>query len=176
MNEALPIHVSECSLARPDLAKFCEPHCLEIGFGGDATVDYAVTFDLPQKYTTVGRIPQMVRGDCRNVQMFCDQSFQSIVSHHVLEDFYYRELIPIVREWRRVLRVGGYLVTNCPDQQKFLAHCAKTGQGINLAHKEQDFSLDNFRRHIVANTGPWKEVFVKPEAGPYSWYLVLQKV
>jgi ubiquinone/menaquinone biosynthesis C-methylase UbiE len=81
----------------------------------------------------------------------------------------------LLAEWRRVLKPNGLLITNCPDQQKFLAHCKATGQPLNLAHKEQDFSLKTFVK--VANlVGKWEEVFVKPDAGPYSFYVVLKKI
>lgn len=176
MSDALDSHTSECSLARADLAPFLQGKLvLEMGAGGDATVPHALTFDMPQPYTRVGGVPQVFRGHCGDLSGFCDGVVDAFVSHHLLEDWTYADLIPIIKEWRRVLKPGGVIATNCPDQQKFLAHCAATGQGTNDAHKEPDFSLNKFRHHVVANTGEWKEIFVKEALGPYSWLLVIQK-
>lgn len=169
--------MSETKAARPTLAKFCNGIGLDIGFGGSAITPTAITFDMPRSY--VGSYEghtQILRGDCRNLNFICDNSLDYVYSSHLLEDFTYKDLIPIVKEWRRIIKNDGLLITNCPDQKKFLAHCKKTGQPINLAHKEQDFSLQNFQSKIVANTGKWQEIFVEPNAGSYSWYLVLKKI
>lgn len=168
--------MSETAHGRPHLAQFCTGLGLDIGFGGDAIVPYALTFDQPTPYTNVGGDKQIMRGSATDLGMFCDESLSFIHSSHLLEDFTYPNLVKVITEWRRVLKPGGLLVTNCPDQQKFLAHCARTGQGTNDAHKEPDFSLQNFRDRVLAHTGPWEEVFVEPSAGAYSWYLVVKKV
>jgi len=173
---ALDSHTSECSLARGDFAPFLTGSLiLEMGAGGDTTVPHALTFDMPQPYTRVGGVPQILRGDCRNLGMFCDGVIDGIASHHLLEDWTYNDLVPLLAEWRRVLKVGGVICTNCPNQQTFLAHCAATGQGTNDAHKEPDFSIGNFERLVLAKTGPWKTVLRKPVVPPYSWYLVIEK-
>jgi len=176
MSEAQPAYVSECSLARADLAPFLTGKLvLEVGAGGDVTVDHAIPFDQPNPYTNVGGIKQVMRGHCDNLGMFCDESLDGIVSHHLLEDFSYDHLVRIISEWRRVLKPGGVIATNCPNQQTFLRHCAATGQGTNDAHHEQDFSLQTFKDRVLAHTGPWKEEYVKEFAPPYSWYLVVSK-
>lgn len=167
--------MSETKAARPILAKFCEGVGIDIGFGGSAIVPTAITFDMNKGYCdSLEGHRQILRGDCKSFPYICDEAFDYVYSSHLLEDFSYKELIPILREWRRILRKDGLLITNCPDQQKFLAHCAKTGQPLNLAHKEQDFSLNKFR-DIANKAGSWEEVFVEPNAGAYSWYLVLRK-
>jgi predicted SAM-dependent methyltransferase len=97
-------------------------------------------------------------------------------THHLLEDFSYDHLRRIIGEWRRVLRPGGVICINCPDQQRFLAHCAKTGQGVNLAHHEQDFSLHNFTTRVIDQTGPWETLLSEDGHGPYSWLLVVKKI
>jgi hypothetical protein len=168
--------MSETKHARPILSQYCTGMGLDIGFGGDAIVPTAITFDQPKPYCpSLAGHTQILRGSCKDLSMFCDCSLDYIYSSHLIEDFYYKDIIPMLLEWRRVLKIGGLLVTNCPDQQKFLAHCAKTGQQGNAAHKEQDFSLANFKSKILTKTGPWEEVFVQQEAGPYSWYLVVRK-
>lgn len=168
--------MSETRAARPFLEKYCQNFGIDIGFGGSSITPTAITFDLPQSY--VGSYEghkQILRGDCRSFPYICDEVFDYVYSSHVLEDFTYQELIPILTEWRRILKKGGNLVTNCPDQQKFLAHCKKTGQPGNAAHKEQDFSLNTFR-NVVNKVGKWEEIYVHPEGGAYSWYLVLKKI
>ncbi len=168
--------MSETSHARPVLSKFCQGLGLDIGFGGSSISPNAITFDMPKSYCpSLEGHKQILQGDCRSFPFICNESFDYIYSSHLLEDFTYKELVPIIIEWRRIIKTGGLLITNCPDQQKFLAHCAKTGQGVNDAHKGQDFSLKTFYQ-VITKTGNWEEVFVEPNAHNYSWYLVLRKL
>ncbi len=177
MSTALPSHVSETSTARHILAKYCEGKGMDCGYGGDLIAPHAWAFDLaPGPYTNVGNDRQQLRGDCRRFPFLCDGALDFIHSSHLLEDFTYADLVPIMKEWRRVLKVGGVIVTNCPSQQKFLAHCAATGQGVNLAHKEASFSLDTFTVNVLSKTGPWETVFEEPAHGPYSWLQVIRKI
>lgn len=171
----MPSGTSETSTSRHILAPFCAGLGLDIGFGRDKVVPHAISFDMPTPYTCVGGDEQIMRGDCRDLRMFCDESLDYIYSSHLLEDFTYEQLIPLIGEWRRVLKVGGRVVTNCPDQQRFLSHCAATGQGLNLAHKEANFSLQTFKDTVLAHTGPWEVQHETPEHGPYSWLLVVAK-
>lgn len=170
--------MSETAASREILAPYCaEPLGWDIGFGGDPVVPHAIAFDMPRPYTKVGDGQQILRGDCRDLYMGCDGAAPWIHSAHLLEDFSYTELATvIIPEWRRVLKQGGLLITNCPDQQKFLAHCAATGQGINCAHLEADFSLHTFKARVLAHTGEWETVLEVPEHGAYSWLLVCKKV
>jgi predicted SAM-dependent methyltransferase len=169
--------VSETDTCRAELSRWCRGVGIDVGFGGSAITPTALTFDMPNPYTRVGGDRQILRGYADDLSMFCDGALDFIFSSHLLEDYYYAELAHlIIPEWRRVLRVGGYLITNCPDQQRFLAHCAATGQGTNEAHRESTFSLENFREKVMAVTGPWEEVFCKPEHGPYSFLTVHKKV
>jgi len=170
--------MSECAQARPVLAKYCKGLGLEIGAGGEKTVpdDSLITLDLPQPYTSVGTVQQTLRGHCGDLSGFCDNVLDYIIQHHVAEDFVWPELETIVREWHRVLKVGGLCIFNNPNQQKFLAHCAATGQGTNDAHKEVDFSLEALKANVIDKTGPWEILFENPDVPPYSFYLVVKKL
>lgn len=168
--------MSETKAARSVLSRFCNGLGLDIGFGGSAIVESAITFDMPQPYTFLEeRHKQILQGDCRHLEFICNNVLDYIYSSHLLEDFTYAELIPILTEWRRTLKPGGLLVINCPDQQKYVKHCQITGQGYNSAHKENDFSLETFKK-TAHQVGQWNQIFEQPEAGAYSWYLVLEKV
>jgi len=46
---------------------------------------------------------------------FADEYADAVYSSHVIEHFDERELVPMVREWRRVLKTGGRMHIKCPD-------------------------------------------------------------
>ena len=167
---------SETSTARDILAPYCEGLGLDLGAGGAKIVPHAWAFDLHRPYTKVGEDRQQLRGDCRSLSFICDEALDYVYSSHLLEDFTYEQLRSIILpEWRRVLRSSGLLILNCPDQQRFVAHCRATGQGMNLAHKEDDFSLLTFKHEVLDLTGPWINEFVQPNHGAYSWLGVWRK-
>ncbi len=167
--------MSETDTCRELLAPYCRGLGLDLGFGGSAITAEAITFDMPRPYTNVGGDKQIMRGDCRDLSMFCDESLDFCFSSHLIEDWIYAEAAAIIREWRRVLKVGGLLITNCPDQQRFLKHCAATQQPLNNAHKEEFWGLQTFRDNVLAPTGPWVEEFCVPEHGAYSFLTVHRK-
>lgn len=169
--------MSETAIARPYLAKFCqEPLGIDIGFGGDAIVPHALTLDQYTPYTNVGGDKQILRGDCRDLSGFCDDSLSWVYQSHVLEDWTWDEIPAIVREWRRVIKPGGLWVNCCPDEPIYSKHCRETSQPYNLAHKNNDFTLATFKERILSQTGPWEIVYENPLVNTYSWMLVCRKV
>ncbi|MBA4189119.1 MAG: hypothetical protein C0467_14065 [Planctomycetaceae bacterium] len=167
--------MSETAAAREELAPYCQGIGLDIGFGGSAITPTAITMDMPRPYTKVGEDRQILRGCCKSLNFICDNSLDYIYSSHLLEDFTYHELCRILHEWRRCLKTGGLLITNCPDQQRFLKHCSATGQPLNLAHKEQDFSLSTYT-NVINGVGRWQEIYINHNAGAYSFYAVHKKL
>jgi predicted SAM-dependent methyltransferase len=179
--EPLSPHTSECSLVRhlfaPYLDQATHPYVLEMGAGGDLTVPHALAFDMPSPYTNVGGSKQFFKGDCGNLGFLCDETIDGIATHHLLEDFSYTRLRQILNEWRRVLKTGGVICINCPDQQRYLDHCRKTGQGINMGHCEPDFSVGKFKALVVkTQTGNWEILEQKDNIGNYSWIMVIKKI
>lgn len=166
--------MSETAAAREILAPHCVGRGIDIGFGGDPIVPDALTFDMPKPYTNVGGATQLLRGDARDLGFICDEVLDYVYSSHLVEDFTYAELVPILREWRRVLKPGGKLVVLAPDEQIYRAHCVKTGQPYNDAHRNNDFSLKKFRRPLTM-AGMWQIDLEIPLLNTYSWAIVARK-
>lgn len=55
-------------------------------------------------------------GNAKDLSRFPDNTFEALYASHVLEHFsHVRELLPVLREWNRVLRPGGTLHASVPD-------------------------------------------------------------
>ena len=121
-------------IARP----YTEGSGIDIGSGGNPVVPWAIQIDLPlHEYVTYnpkrpdGHIH--FRGDCRDLP-FQDGVLDWVHSSHVLEDF--MDWSPVLKEWDRVLKVGGFLMVAVPDRERFRGAVAR-GQGDNLGHKHE---------------------------------------
>lgn len=73
-------------------------------------------------------------GDATQNLPFKDGVLDYVYSSHLLEDF--SDWDPILIEWWRVLKHGGYLVIQVPDKVKFRA-AVERGQPDNLDHKHE---------------------------------------
>jgi SAM-dependent methyltransferase len=168
--------MSETAAARPMLSQFCVGMGLDLGFGGSAITGRAICLDLPHPYCpSLEGHRQHLRGDATKLDFVCDEAMDYVYSSHLIEDYYTDELIEVIKEWRRVLVPGGVLVLNSVDQKRFLAHCARTGQGTNENHKEPNFSHDLFVKKVIPHTGKWQVLYELPFIEPYSWYWVGRK-
>lgn len=169
--------MSETDMCRERLAPYCKGLGLDMGFGGSAIKPDSLTFDQQSPYTNVGGDRQILRGHCRDLSFICDGVLDYVYSSHLLEDFYYSQVVDILREWSRVLRSGGVIVTYCPDQAVYARHCRMTGQPYNLAHIEPDFSLSTFKEKVLPHVGALFEVVHEsPLVEIYSWELVIRKI
>lgn len=57
-------------------------------------------------------------GDIRDMHMINDCSFDAVFSTHNLEHLYFHEVETALREFHRVLKVGGEVLIACPDLQQ----------------------------------------------------------
>lgn len=164
--------MSETAKCRERLAKYCSGFGLDLGFGGDPVVPWAITFDLPRPYAREGNSPQHLAGDARELWMFSNDVFDFIFSSHLLEDF--EDTDSAIREWARVLKPGGNLVLYCPDEQAYRRHCQSTGQQYNEAHKLPYFGIDHVRR-AISKTGVLYVVHHADLIDDYSFEIVARK-
>lgn len=166
--------MSETAKHRQWFLPHTQGYGIDLGYGGDPLVPHAICFDMPQPYTSVGSAPQHLGGDARKLP-FKNATLDWVYASHLIEDFTYADQIAVVKEWLRVLKPGGRLLILAPDQQRFEAHCAATGQGLNAAHKEADYSLKTFKKRVLKTGNIRARVVAEEDFADYSWAIVLEK-
>lgn len=166
--------MSETSKHRAWFLPHTQGYGIDLGYGGDPLVPHAICFDMPQPYTSVGSAPQHLGGDARKLP-FKPSTLDWVYASHLIEDFTYTDQIVVVKEWLRVLKPGGRLLILAPDQQRFEAHCAATGQGLNAAHKEADYSRATFKKRVLKTGNIAARVVAEEDFADYSWAIVLGK-
>ena len=164
----------ETDSCRDRLIQWCRGSGLDIGFGGCPITDSAICLDRPSG--TAGRsgnagTPTHLTHDPLDLP-FKDGVLDYVYSSHCLEDFV--DTAAVIREWLRVLKVGGYLVLFLPDQRTYAQDCAARGIPPNGAHVHSDFSLDFVRSKLPSNCRVVHQLFPVP-GNSYSFDLVLQK-
>lgn len=142
--------MSETAKHRHLALPYVEGNGLDIGSGGNPIVPWAIQLDLPihdyKKYNET-RPDSAIhwRGDCRHLP-FLDGVLDFVHASHVIEDFL--DWRPVLAEWSRVIKVGGFLLVAVPDHERFRQAVAR-GQGDNLGHKHESHKgeLTSYLQH-----------------------------
>lgn len=132
---------SETGRYRHLTAPFCVGAGVDIASQGDAVVPWAMSFDLPEyefaKYSNnaPAKGPIHLRGFADELP-FVSESLDFVYSSHLLEDFY--DWLPLLGEWTRVCRIGGYVIILVPDKERWQAAVAN-GQPPNCSHHHEAY-------------------------------------
>jgi ubiquinone/menaquinone biosynthesis C-methylase UbiE len=145
---------------------------VDIGYGGDPVIPTAITVDFALDGQFCGEHPCNIIGDARKLPWFAARAFDYVYSSHCLEDF--KETLPVLREWMRIVKPGGLLVLLLPDQQKYVRYCLENGLKTNPGHQIPDFGAAYLGRILKKIRGA-KIVKVKENLGPYNFLLVIKK-
>lgn len=102
--------------------------------------------------------------DAKSLAIFADGTFDVIYASHVLEHFdYYKDLTPVLIEWRRKLKPGGRLMLSVPDLDMLCARFAdkrryNAGDRYHLMRiimgghtDDHDYHLTAFNEEIMAH-------------------------
>lgn len=125
-----------------------------------------------------------VIADLGHLACFQDEHFDYVFSSHALEDFYYTE--PVLREWWRKVKVGGYLILYLPltrkiakqlgreDWEKFYPNMGE--EGANPNHKQDLIPemIDGFMERIGMCSVEEDEIRV--EGTEYSFLKIYKKL
>lgn len=130
--------ISETSRFRDKVVQYCQGNGIDCGSGGDPVVPTAIQIDLPVinygQGPMVDKYPVQLKGDATRLYWFKDGTLDYVFSSHLLEDF--ADWVPVLSEWIRVIRSGGYLVILMPEKNRWEA-ALRRGQPPNLAHKHE---------------------------------------
>lgn len=131
--------MSETSKHRPLTVPYCNGNGVDVGSGGDPVVPWAISLELPAaefaRYNAGHEPwgPVQWRGHAHDLP-FKDGTLDFVYSSHVLEDFL--DWWPLLIEWARVLKPGGFLVILIPDRERWAAAIAR-GQPPNCEHRHE---------------------------------------
>lgn len=142
---------------------------LDVACGPWKVFGNAIGIDGNNYVTADGRGPSLVM-DCRSLPFFATEAFDFVFSSHFLE--HVENPQQVLREWWRVLKVGGYLIL-------YLPHCdlyPRMGQpGANPDHKH-DYAPEDVVK-MMRGIGGWTllENEVRDQDYEYSFFQVYRK-
>lgn len=159
------------------------PYCsagrgLDIGCGYRKTSDNCIGVDIVPmgSYGAAGNVKNQISqadictsGD--DLHMFGDNEMDFIVARHNLE--HYIDIIKTLKEWRRVIKKGGYLAVILPDEDGLRA-VGKRGIALDPTH-EHSFTKGSFEQ-IMTLLGGFEIIALEDVVPNWSFLCVCKKV
>lgn len=145
---------SETGKHRWMTAPYCVGNGIDIGSGGDPVVPWAIQVELSDSAYSEYNSGLPTRGAVhyRDDKAFLNLPFKDrtldwVFSSHLIEDFL--DWFPILREWKRVLKIGGTLIICLPDKTRW-NEAIRRGQPPNKQHRHESTpgELTNHARSI----------------------------
>lgn len=122
--------------------EYCVGNGIDIGCGVGKITPRSIGIDLRERLHPKNAIVNLI-GSAENLYWFTDGCLDYVYSSNVLEDFVDKK--PILNEWLRVLRVGGFLIILMPDQKKYVDHIVNVEHGTpNPDHADDNWCYDKF--------------------------------
>ena len=144
----MPVTRSETSKVRHMVLPYCIGNGCDIGFGGDKIVkENCKGIDMKTPYGYTGQDKVDIPCDLRKEKLpVADNHFDFVYSSHLVEDF--PDTKAILKDFCRVLKSGGNIITAVPDQPIYEAYCKQHGQYLNPHHVHANMGL-NFLRNLM---------------------------
>ena len=160
-----------------EIVKWTRGRGLDIGAGNHRTFPHFITVDNNADAQIFGH--QMQRPDlhvptAEKLDILADGSMDFVFSSHMLEHVEPDNLVKTLREWLRVIKVGGHLVLYLPDADEY----PKVGEkGANPDHKWDVTYLKLVA--MMQKTGvAWdlRDFQKRNDTNEYSLYFVFEKL
>lgn len=105
---------------------------LDLGCGSEKAFPHFIGVDNGHHEVFGYQIKPDVKCDVSSLQLFSSNSLDFVFSSHLLEHFPYDQVPSVLKEWMRVIKIGGHLVLYVPDEDSY----PKVGEdGANPDHK-----------------------------------------
>jgi predicted SAM-dependent methyltransferase len=162
--------MSEVQKTRHVTSAYAIGNGIDLGSGGDGITPRAIQFDVAPLMPH-GLVHWSSKDAIWNLP-FKDEVLDYVSCAHVIED--YKDWMPLLREWARVLKRGGYLILQVPDRVRFRA-AVEAGQPDNLAHCHESY-VGELTEHInqIGGFNIIVEQF-SPDGGDYNILGIFQK-
>jgi ADP-heptose:LPS heptosyltransferase/predicted SAM-dependent methyltransferase len=161
----------EAGKVRLDLIPYLGGTGLDIGCGPKKVFPHFMGLDSGKDIALFGiEMKPDIVGDCVKIPLFADESFDTVFSSHTLEHI--EDYRAALREWWRLVKVGGYLILYLPHKD----HYPNIGQpGGNADHKH-DFVPQDIIDAMRATDG-WELLVneTRAERREYSFLQVFKK-
>jgi predicted SAM-dependent methyltransferase len=95
---------------------------LDLGCGPEKILDteHCIGVDSNKDLQLFGIAAKFdLKADVEKLPMFADSGFDWVYSSHVLEHIQYEKVPAVLREWFRLIRIGGHLVLYLPDEDQY---------------------------------------------------------
>lgn len=171
---------SETERYRWASAPYCAGVGVDVASQGIPVVPWAISYDLPEpefSHYSNGRPPKgplQLRGFADRLP-FESQSLDFVYSSHFLEDVF--DWIPVLKEWDRVLKIGGYMIILVPDKDRWAAAIQK-GQPPNCSHRHEAYvgELTTVFRNAFGHYDIIKDEFTNVTPDDYTIIFVAERV
>lgn len=155
------------------VVKYLQGRFLDIGCGQRTCWPTAIGVDSGHHF---GRGAATVQSDGSDLSMFAYASMDGVFSSHMLEHVERSKVPAYLREWARVLKVGGHLVLYVPNSNDY----PKVGQpGANPSHLWDIFpgDIEAILKSMVGDGFGWelRESEVRSAGNEYSLLIVARK-
>ena len=161
----------ETGKIRWETVPFCRGRGLDLGCGPKKLFPHVIGIDNRKDTELFGiQMKPDLLLDVTDLSMFSNGSMNFVYSSHTLEHFPYEDVPKILREWWRVITVGGFLILYLPDEDTY----PKVGEpGANPDHKWNV----NAAKVCEAMPKGWEliEDQKRSDANEYSIFLVFRK-
>ena len=168
---------TSCGFESKKIAHIAVPYiqgkCLDLGCGTETVWPSCIGIDNYKTFVgTVG-----IKNDIVDLSMFKDGAIDSVFSSHALEDFPRSQVPEILREWSRVIKIGGYLCLYVPSANLY----PKIGEpGANPAHKWDIYpgDIEKILQEEVMDANGWElvESEERSSTNEYSLWIVVRKL
>src|SRR5688500_2172668 len=108
----------EASKIRWELIPYMRGRVLDIGCGPYKAFTHFIGCDNGHHWGPIGADVR-IEGD--KLDLFADSSCDTVFSSHLLEHFHYEKVPAVLKEWLRVLKIGGHLIMYLPDEAQYPA-------------------------------------------------------
>lgn len=121
---------NESQKVKYDIVQYTRGKVLDLGCGPWKAFPHFIGVDAKEEWEDTGPWRPDIIDDCQKLSLFAKESIDAVYSSHLLEHFDDTEAV--LKEWWRVIKVGGYLVLYLPHKDFYpnIGH-----EDANKSHK-----------------------------------------